>query len=75
VEVKTRAMTAEGRSLPPEVNITGHKRRKLLLLADAESRRRGWEDRPRRIDVITVRCPRRGKPDVRHFESAVVRTR
>jgi putative endonuclease len=75
VEVKTRAVSEGARSLPPESNITAHKRRKLLLLADAESRRRGWEDKPRRIDVVTVECPRRGKPLVRHFESAVVRTR
>ena len=33
----------------------------------------GWEERPLRIDVVTVQVPRRGAAVVRHLEDAVRR--
>lgn len=74
VEVKTRRL-AEGAvdPLPPEVNVTYDKQQKLIRLAREFARRKGYEDRPLRIDVVAVQVPRRGKPVVRHLEDAVRR--
>lgn len=74
VEVKTRAI-ADGvvDPVPPEVNVTREKREKLVRLAREYARKKGWEDRPLRIDVVTVQVPRRGAVVVRHLEDAVKR--
>jgi putative endonuclease len=67
VEVKTRVDDA----VPPEMNVTAAKQRKLLTLARLISRQRGWDDRPLRIDVVAVLLPKRGKATIRHHENAV----
>lgn len=68
VEVKTRLVAAGTVDpIPPEVNITAHKRGKLLSIARHLARANGWEERPVRIDVVAVEWPvGRGKMVVRH---------
>lgn len=73
VEVKSRLTDAAGSGPPPEASITEHKRRKLRALARDLAKRRGWESRPMRIDVVAVEMPSRGaRPVIRHHESAVM---
>lgn len=74
VEVKTRALVeGVGEPVRPEVNVTQDKREKLVRLAREFARKRGWEERPLRIDIVTVQVPRRGAVVVRHLEDAVRR--
>ncbi|MBL0921971.1 MAG: YraN family protein [Phycisphaerales bacterium] len=70
VEVKTRA-ARDGRGPRPEESVGVRKARKLAALADAACRRYGWEDRPKRIDVVAVDWPTRGRPVVRRHIGAV----
>lgn len=73
IEVKARRAPTEQHAdsqPPPEANITARKRAKLVTLARAESRRRDWNDRPKRIDVVAVTLRGRS-PAIRHFENAV----
>ncbi len=70
VEVKTR-LVRDGTTdpIPPEVNITAHKRSKLASIARHLARANGWEGRPVRIDVVAVEWPeRKGRPLIRHHE-------
>lgn len=75
VEVKSR------RALPgdqlgdrrPEAQINAHKKRKLIQVAESLANRHNWRDRPLRIDVVAVEIPDKGKPVIRHYESAVTR--
>ncbi len=69
VEVKTRKSASGGRT--PEAAVGVRKKAKLALVTKTLARRRGWEDRPLRIDVIAVEWPERGRPAIRHYESAV----
>jgi putative endonuclease len=72
VEVKSRWSEAGlARRVAPEVNITPHKRRKLIAVANDLVRKRGWTDRPLRIDVVAVEIVAGEKPVVRHTRSAV----
>ena len=71
VEVKARTVASDRPQPPPHAAITAHKRRKLLTLAETISLARGWTDRPKRIDVVSVEFPRTGKPIIRHFPDAV----
>jgi Holliday junction resolvase-like predicted endonuclease len=73
VEVKTRLVhEATGRpTYDPEVNIDARKRRAMLRAARAIAARRGWRDRPLRIDVIAVEWARRGNHALRHHVGAV----
>jgi Holliday junction resolvase-like predicted endonuclease len=70
VEVKTREQEDGGRGIPPEASVTCAKRRTLLSLTEVLVRRNGWEDRPVRIDVISVHWSD-GGARIEHFESAV----
>lgn len=77
VEVKARRIDppAPGAGSPerrPEAAVGVAKRRKLVRIAEVLARRRGWTDRPLRIDVVAVDIPPRGRPVVRHHEAAVV---
>ncbi len=73
VEVKSRwADAPPDQRIAPEVNITPHKRRKLIAVANDLVRRRGWSDRPLRIDVVAVELAPRNKPAIRHTRNAVV---
>ena len=71
VEVKTRRVGADGLLRRPESNVGARKQEKLRRLAQEISRKRGWTDRPLRIDVVAVEWPARGRPVVRHTERAV----
>ncbi|MEM1167293.1 MAG: YraN family protein [Planctomycetota bacterium] len=72
VEVKSRRLDPNRPHPPPHASVTGAKRRKLVTLAKLESRRRGWNARPKRIDVVAVEFPSgRGKPRIQHFKDAV----
>lgn len=51
VEVKTRVAGGGARG---EASVGVHKRAKLRALALREAKRRGWGDRPLRIDVVGV---------------------
>lgn len=54
VEVKTRIVRDGFDAVPPEANITAHKRRKLASIARHLVRTNGWETREVRIDVVAV---------------------
>jgi len=73
VEVKSRRVRDGQIAPPPEASITAFKRKKLLLLTEQLRARRGWADRPVRIDVVSVEFDERGRSNVRHFENAVGR--
>ena len=77
VEVKTRTARAGESDRRPEAQITPKKSKKLIRLLDALVRSNGWEDRPRRIDVVAIDWPttRGGKPVIRHYENAVAARR
>ncbi|HVZ92959.1 MAG TPA: YraN family protein [Phycisphaerales bacterium] len=77
VEVKTR-ITAPGTAAsssrpapPPEAAVGAHKTRKLLLVADDLVRRRGWANRPLRIDVVAIEVTDSMTPTIRHHIGAV----
>lgn len=82
VEVKSRRTHNSSGARVPEAGITHRKRQKLRLLSEILVRKRGWEGRPLRIDVVAVefaadvsawrRLWRRQRPSsIRHFEGAV----
>lgn len=72
VEVKARRVDPARPSPPPEASVHARKRAKLLLLVKQVSRKRGWLDRPLRIDIVAVEQPADGSgPVVRHFVNAV----
>lgn len=81
VEVKTRRRAAgsAGASarVAPEASVTQAKARKLVRLMDAVVRANGWQQRPKRIDVVAVEFIERptGPDEVRsrHFPGAVRR--
>jgi Holliday junction resolvase-like predicted endonuclease len=63
----------------PEAGLTRAKRRRLVAVATQIVRRRGWSDRPVRIDLVAVALPAGGSrgrvklrdATVRHYEAAV----
>lgn len=69
VEVKSGA-GGSADAIPPEVHVNNHKRRKLAMLAADLVRRRHWQDRPVRFDVIAVLLPERGPAVIRHHVAA-----
>lgn len=77
VEVKARAARPGGspasnpEGFLPELHITPAKRAKLRSLTQAIRSRRGWLDRPVRIDVIAVDLGAKSKATVRHYVNAV----
>ena len=72
VEVKTRRVRDGGVAAHrPEASVGAKKREKLRRVAREVARKRGWTDRPLRIDVVAVEWPERGRPVVRHTERAV----
>lgn len=56
VEVKSRLRTGNARAdaIPPEVNVTRAKRRRLHAVLAHLARANRWTDRPRRVDVVGV---------------------
>jgi len=72
VEVKARVRTSDA-TPDPESSITAAKKRKLITLAKAISKREGYQGKGIRIDVIAVVfAPDQTKPiDIRHYHSAV----
>ena len=62
---------------PPEASVTLAKRQRLARILEHLVRANGWEDRPRRIDVVAVEFhPRRWlgpRAAIRHIEDAVRR--
>lgn len=83
VEVKSRVLSGRATDRPAEAGITHRKRRTLRLLTHSICRRWGWDDRPKRIDVVCVdldpswnRFPwfflwLHSHARVRHYEAAV----
>lgn len=80
VEVKTRRVVGQGLSggarpvegaIPPEANITAHKRRKLASIARHLARANGWSDGRVRIDVVAVEWCDRGPTVMRHHVGVV----
>ena len=73
VEVKTRRVRVIGAGAAPrpETSVGARKQERLRRLAREVARKRGWTDRPLRIDVVAVEWPERGRPVVRHTERAV----
>jgi putative endonuclease len=69
VEVKTRRSRALA---DPQDAVSGPKRRKLLRCAGWYLRRRGWQDRPCRFDVVAVVLPEDGPAEIEHFPAAFV---
>ena len=74
VEVKSRRAGNRG-GPPPEASVTRGKRQRLERVLAHLVRANGWQQRPRRIDVVAVTFTRRGllrsRASVRHFENAV----
>jgi putative endonuclease len=72
VEVKARVRTSDA-TPDPESSITAAKKRKLVTLAKAISKREDYQGKGIRIDVIAVVfAPDQSKPiDIRHYHSAV----
>lgn len=77
VEVKTRLLKPdEFDAVPPEANITFHKRATLAKIARHLIRTNGWQERPVRIDVVAVEWPIAGVrwfrlPPMRHHEGVL----
>lgn len=82
VEVKSRRSSGGSGARIPEAAVTLKKRQKLRRLSEILVRKRGWEGRPLRIDVVAVDFPvdkstwrslwrRRCPSSIRHFEGAV----
>lgn len=73
VEVKTRlSHDSTGRpAYNPEVNIDARKRSAMLRAARALARRRGWSERPLRIDVVAVEWSIAGRHVIRHHAGAM----
>jgi len=71
VEVKSRRAGEGGPFASPETSVGVRKRRKLVALLGALARANGWEDRPKRIDIVAVEWDERGAARVRHHEGAV----
>lgn len=68
VEVKSRV----GGTIDPQRAINRDKKARLVRTLKALRRARGWDDRPGRIDVVTVWWTREGEtPDIRHYVNAV----
>lgn len=67
VEVKTRRARAEAEGFAPEVAIGAAKRRKLEQVARAMITKKGWRDRPVRLEAAAVEWPERGRPRLRRY--------
>lgn len=70
VEVKARTLSG-GFPAAGERAITRDKKRRLIVVTMQIARRRGWTDRPLRIDVIAIEQDGRNAPVIRHHERAV----
>ena len=66
VEVKTRQSDEFGW---PEESITPTKFRHMQLTAEAILSERGWESRFWRLDVIAIRIPDGGEPEIVHLRN------
>lgn len=66
VEVKTR----RDDSVTPEEQVSIKKMRRLTRLAQRLQQRDLYRDCPFRFDVIAIVWPHKGKPKIRHHESA-----
>ncbi len=69
VEVKTR--TDEGFS-PAEAAVTARKKRRMSRAARYFLAVHDVQDRPCRMDVVTIVLGRSGRPVIRHYENAFV---
>jgi putative endonuclease len=69
VEVKTRADESFS---PSESAITYAKKTRMLRAARYFISTHNIEDRPFRFDVVTIVLGRKGRPEIRHYESAFV---
>jgi len=69
VEVRTRADENFG---SVESSITFAKKSKLLRTARYFLATHNIENRPFRVDVVTIVLGRTGKPQIRHYENALV---
>ncbi len=72
IEVKTRTSD----QVPGEHAINAPKRRRLIQLTQRIARKRGWDQRPLRIDVIVIVWPQTTQSDeksalIRHHPNAV----
>ncbi|MEO0513173.1 MAG: YraN family protein [Planctomycetota bacterium] len=79
VEVKARVVAPHAQNKAgdvagvqrrPEASITEAKRRRLRGIAKVLARRRVWQGRPIRIDVVAVEFVA-GRPTIRHYEHAL----
>jgi len=78
VVVEVKARRARPSAPPPEASVTLAKRQRLIRVLEHLVKANGWHGRPRRIDVVAIEFHARrwGPPraQVRHFESAVLRS-
>lgn len=70
VEVKTRSVSP-GLPTRGERAITREKKRRMIRVALVIARKRGWSDRPLRIDIVAIDESEGDKPVIRHHEAAV----
>jgi putative endonuclease len=68
VEVKTRARgrTHRADAIPPEAAVDRPKKRRLRAILRLLASANGWNDRPKRIDVVAVEVSPGGPPAMRH---------
>ncbi|MEM7623850.1 MAG: YraN family protein, partial [Planctomycetota bacterium] len=75
VEVKTRigdtvSGGVDAGQRAPEAAITSAKAQRLRKLLGYICRANGWDDRPKRVDVVAISVPHTaGTPEIRHYES------
>ena len=72
VEVRTRANQGQENFVPPESSITHAKKTKLLRTVRYFLATQNIEDRPFRIDVVTIVLGQKGREQINHYENAFV---
>lgn len=67
VEVKTRQTRLWGE---PYEAVNPHKRRGLCSMSKEYLRQRGWQDKVRRLDIISIVWPENEEPEINHVMNA-----
>jgi putative endonuclease len=72
VEVKTRVVDPAKPRPKPEEQVTAAKKKKLIALMQHLTKSNGWQQRKKRIDVVSIEVPKTGtEPTIKHIVDAV----
>lgn len=74
VFVEVKSLT-DDRAAPPEAQLRGPQRKRLLAGAQWLLNRKRWTDRPCRFDVVAVILPPHGEPRITHHQDVLRPTR